>query len=99
VIKETVLLQCYPNPFNPETWIPYELKKEAEVKIDLYNVSGQLVRTLELGVQSRGRYISKQKAAHWDGRDNLGERVASGVYYYTLQARDFRKTRKMVIVK
>jgi len=79
--------------------MPYELEKEASVKIELYNVSGQLVRTLELGVQPRGRYISKPKAAHWDGKNSFGERVASGVYYYTLQAGEFRATRKMVIVK
>ena len=99
VIKKTVLLQSYPNPFNPETWIPYELEKEAAVKIEIYNAAGQLVRTLELGQQSRGRYISKSKAVRWDGRTKLGERAASGVYFYVLKAGDFVATRKMAILK
>jgi len=107
VIKETVLLQCYPNPFNPETWIPYELEREAGVMIELYNVNGQIIRTLNLGVQPRGRYISKEKAAHWDGRTQTGERAASGVYFYVMKARsqgerkagEFTATRKMVILK
>jgi len=99
VIKGTVLLQSYPNPFNPETWIPYELSKDARVTIEIYNVSGQLVRTLDIGAQPRGRYISKQKAARWDGRTQVGERSASGVYFYVLKAGNFVATRKMVIVK
>jgi hypothetical protein len=99
VIKRTVLLQSYPNPFNPDVWIPYELSKEASVRIELYNAAGQLVRTLELGVQQRGRYISKSKAAYWDGRTEFGERAASGLYFYALKAGDFVATRKMVILK
>ncbi len=79
VIKATVLLPNYPNPFNPETWIPYELEEKAQVHIELYDVRGELVRTLDLGVQPRGRYTSRQKATHWDGRNQLGERAASGV--------------------
>ncbi len=99
VIKETVLLQSYPNPFNPETWIPYELVKDADVTIEIYNVNGQLVQTLDIGNQPRGRYISKEKSVHWDGRNNYGERVASSVFFYVLRAGDFVATRKMVIMK
>ena len=99
VIKATRLLQSYPNPFNPETWIPYELKKEAQVTIEIYNVRGQLVRTLELGVLPRGRYISKGKSAHWNGRNEFGERTASGVYFYVMRAGDFVAIRKMVVLK
>jgi len=100
---ETKLLPNYPNPFNPETWIPYTLTEEAPVTIEIYNVSGQLVRRLNLGVKNRGNYVSKDKAAYWDGRTNSGERVASGVYFYTLkissQSGDFAETRKMVMMK
>ena len=99
VIKKTVLLQSYPNPFNPETWIPYELKKEAMVSIEIYNSVGRLVRTLDLGMQPRGRYVSKSKAAHWDGRSEFGERAASGLYFYVLKAGDFTAVRKMAILK
>ena len=99
VIEKTVLLQCYPNPFNPETWIPYELKRETGVTIEIYNVSGQIVRTLNLDVQPRGRYISKEKAAYWDGCNEFGEHAASGVYFYVLKVDDFVSTKKMVILK
>jgi len=98
-VKQTALLQSYPNPFNPETWIPYELDKESKVKIEIYNVSGQMVNILDIGTQARGRYVSKDKAAHWDGRTKFGERAASGVYFYILKAGDFVATRKMVILK
>ena len=97
VIKETALLQSYPNPFNPETWIPYELAKKVKVTIEIYNISGQLVRKLDIGMQTRGRYTRKSKAAYWNGRNQLGEQVASGIYFYTIQAGDFTSTRKMVI--
>ena len=99
IIKETVLLQSYPNPFNPDVWIPYELEREAEIKIEIYNAAGQLVRTLELGRQPRGRYISKSKAAYWDGRSEFGERAASGLYFYVLKSGNFVATKKMVILK
>jgi len=99
VIKKTALLQSYPNPFNPETWIPYELEKDATVSLEIYNAAGQLVRTLELGQQPRGRYISKSKAVRWDGRTEFGERAASGLYFYVLKAGNFKATRKMVIIK
>jgi hypothetical protein len=99
VIEATVLRQNYPNPFNPETWIPYELAKDASVSLEIYNPKGQLVRHLELGFQERGRYTSRQKAAYWDGRNDLGEQAASGVYFYVLRAGDYTDTRKMVILK
>ena len=99
IIKKTVLLQSYPNPFNPETWIPYELSRESNVKIEVYNVNGQLVRTLDFGVQPRGRYIGKDKAAYWNGRNEVGEKAASGVYFYVMKTDDFISTRKMFLLK
>ncbi|MBC8230569.1 T9SS type A sorting domain-containing protein [bacterium] len=89
----------YPNPFNPDTWIPYYLPQDADVTIRIYNSAGQLVRTLNFGRKAAGIYVTKEKAAYWDGCDSSGKKVASGVYYYTLQAGDFRATRKMLIVK
>ena len=97
--KETALLPNYPNPFNPETWIPYQLAKPADVSISIYAADGKLVRTLELGDQSVGIYESRSRAAYWDGRNELGESIASGVYFYTLTAGDFAATRKMLIRK
>ena len=97
--KETVLLPNYPNPFNPETWIPYQLSKPASVIISIYSAEGKLVRTLAFGHQSVGIYESRSRAAYWDGRNNLGESVASGVYFYTLSAGEFTATRKMLIRK
>ena len=97
--KETALLPNYPNPFNPETWIPYQLAKSADVTLHIYAVDGQLVRTLDLGHQAVGIYQNRSRAAHWDGRNALGEPVASGVYFYTLMAGNFTATRKMLIRK
>ena len=97
--KETVLLANYPNPFNPETWIPYQLSDPAEVTVSIYSVDGKLVRTLELGQVPAGIYQSRSRAAYWDGQNAQGEPVASGVYFYTLRAGDFSATRKMVIRK
>ena len=97
--KETVLLPNYPNPFNPETWIPYQLAAPADVSISIYTADGQLVRKLDLGHQAIGIYDSKTRAAYWDGRNVLGEPVASGVYFYTLTAGKFTATRKMLIRK
>ena len=97
--NETVLLPNYPNPFNPETWIPYHLVKPADVSISIYAADGQLVRTLELGYQAVGIYESRSRAVYWDGRNELGESVASGVYFYTLTAGDYTATRKMLIRK
>jgi hypothetical protein len=103
----TTLLQNYPNPFNPETWIPYKLAKDASVTISIYNVKGQLIRALHLGNKNAGVYMTKDRAAHWDGKDSLGQTVASGIYFYTLQvehhggngASILIATRKMVIMK
>ena len=97
--KETALLPNYPNPFNPETWIPYQLAEPADVSISIYAADGKLVRTLDLGHQSVGIYESRSRAAYWDGRNAHGEPVASGVYFYTLTAGDFSATRKMLIRK
>ena len=97
--KETALLPNYPNPFNPETWIPYALAAPGDVSISIYAVNGQLVRKIDLGHQVVGIYQSRSRAAHWDGRNSLGEPVASGVYFYTLTAGDFTATRKMLIRK
>ena len=99
VPKETVLLANYPNPFNPETWIPYELSAAAEVTVTIHASDGKLVRRLELGQIPAGVYSDKERAAYWDGRNTQGEPVASGVYFYTLSAGDFKATRKMVIRK
>ena len=97
--KETALLPNYPNPFNPETWIPYQLAKPADVTLTIYAVNGQIVRRLSLGHQLAGVYQSRDRAAHWDGRNQVGEPVASGVYFYTLSADDFTATRKMLILQ
>ncbi len=97
--KETVLLANYPNPFNPETWIPYQLAKPAEVTLTIYAVGGRVVRQLTLGHQPAGMYHNKRRAAYWDGRNAQGEEVASGLYFYTLTAGDFTATRKMLIRK
>ena len=95
----TVLLANYPNPFNPETWIPYQLSEPAAVRVTIYDFQGRVVRTLELGNQRAGIYYHKNRAAYWDGRNAVGERVASGVYFYTLSTGDFTATRKLLIQK
>ena len=97
--RETELLANYPNPFNPETWIPYRLAENAFVTLTIYDLSGQIIRTLEVGHRIASAYESRSKTVHWDGRNNLGEQVASGVYFYTLIAGDFSATRKMLILK
>ena len=97
--KETSLLPNYPNPFNPETWIPYQLSEPAEVTLHIYVVDGRLIRTLALGHQLAGMYHSKSRAAYWDGKNTVGEPVASGIYFYRLIAGDFSATRKMLIQK
>ena len=97
--RETALLPNYPNPFNPETWIPYQLAEPAEVTIRIYAVDGSLVRVLSLGHKATGSYQNRTRAAYWDGRNSIGEPVASGVYFYTLTAGDFTATRKMLIQK
>ena len=97
--QTTALLPNYPNPFNPETWIPYQLSKPADVTVSIYAADGKLVRTLDLGHQPVGLYKSRNRAAYWDGRNAFGEPVSSGVYFYTLTADEFTATRKMLIRK
>ena len=103
--EETALLANYPNPFNPETWIPYQLAESAEITLTIYDMNGQLVRRLALGHQAAGMYQSRSRAAYWDGRNQLGESVASGLYFYTLTVRsetragEFSGTRRMLILK
>ena len=97
--KETTLLPNYPNPFNPETWIPYNLAREAEVTITIYDTKGALVRRLALGNQAAGYYAERGKAAYWDGRNEDGEAVASGIYIYQFRAGNYAASRRMVIVK
>ena len=96
---ETSLMPNFPNPFNPETWIPYQLAKPAQVRVSIHSVDGKLVRTLELGHLPAGVYQDRDRAAYWDGRNAQGEPVASGVYFYTFKADGFSATRKMLIRK
>ena len=98
-VKRTALYQNFPNPFNPETWFPYRLAAETSVTFGIYNVQGQLMRELSLGAQAAGNYLTREAAAYWDGRDEYGEMVSSGVYFYTLQAGAFQATRRMLIMK
>ena len=97
--KEAALLPNYPNPFNPETWIPYQLSEAADVTIRIYDITGNLVRSLDLGHQGPGFYHSRSEAAYWDGKNNLSERVGSGIYFYHIQADEFSATRRMLILK
>jgi len=96
---ENRLAQNYPNPFNAETWIPYELSEAESVKIRIYSIKGELVRTIDLGHKQFGSYFSRDKAAYWDGKNAIGENVSSGVYFYQIQAGEFKAKRKMVIIK
>jgi len=93
------LLQNFPNPFNPETWIPYQLKEAGEVKIRIYAASGELVRDLSLGYKPAGSYVSRDRSAYWDGRNEAGEKVASGLYFYTIQTVKYTATGKMLMLK
>ena len=97
--KETALLSNYPNPFNPETWIPYRLADDADVTLTIYNSSGIMVRRLELGHQSAGFYESRSEAIYWDGRNEFSEGVASGVYFYHLSAGEYSAARRMLVIK
>ena len=97
--KQTALLPNYPNPFNPETWIPYQLANDTQAAIRIYSQAGELVRSLDLGFQQAGYYVGKARAAYWDGRNDSGELLASGVYFYQLITPESRATRKMVILK
>jgi Tol biopolymer transport system component len=98
-VKRTSLLQNYPNPFNPETWIPYYLADDASVTLRIYSVKGELIRSIEVGQQAAGAYTSRQQAVYWDGKDDAGQLVASGVYFYQLLADGFSQTRRMVVMK
>ena len=97
--EKTQLLANYPNPFNPETWIPYELATDTDVRITIYNTQGVVIRTLALGHQSAGYYTGRDRAAYWDGRNALGEQVASGIYFYQFETDEMSSMRKMVILK
>ena len=97
--QETALLPNYPNPFNPETWIPYHLAKDANVTLMIYDTKGIVVRQFDLGFQPAGDYTNRIKAAYWDGRNESGEQVVSGVYFYSLSAGGYSATRKMLILK
>ena len=97
--RQSMLLPNYPNPFNPETWIPYQIRESAEVVIRIYSANGQLVRTLDLGQRAAGFYLGRTRAAYWDGLNFAGENVASGIYFYHLQAGDFSATRRMLVLK
>ena len=97
--EQSTLLQNFPNPFNPETWIPYHLKVDSEVTIRMYSAAGEAVRKLELGHRPAGLYVSRDRAAYWDGRNASGEKVASGIYFYHISTGDFSAVRKMTILK
>ena len=91
--------QNFPNPFNPETWIPYAVSEPAAVTLKIYDTNGRQVRELSLGIKEPGQYFTKARAAYWDGRNAEGEAVASGIYFYYLEAGSFRATRKLIIQK
>ena len=100
VPRHTKLFANYPNPFNPETWIPYQLSSDGDISIQIHNVDGQLVRSVELGYRSSGTYTQQSKAAYWDGRNDNGETIAGGIYFYTLKIdNSYAQTRKLIVVK
>ena len=96
---ETVLMPNYPNPFNPETWIPFQLAQDSTVTAKIYDVTSKLIRMIELGHVTAGNYVESNRAIYWDGRTEEGEQVSSGTYFYQIQAGDYTDTRKMVILK
>ena len=96
---QNALFANYPNPFNPETWMPYQLATDTNVQFHIFDATGRSVRTLDLGFQNSGFYVNKDRAAYWDGRNNAGEKLASGVYFYQIVAGDYTATRRLVIVK
>ena len=98
-VSETRLLPNYPNPFNPETWIPYQLADAADVSVKIYGVGGRLVRTISVGFKPVGYYLTRERAAYWDGRNEIGESVSSGVYFIQFLSGDFAATRRIVVVK
>ena len=98
-VTETKLLANYPNPFNPETWIPYQLSRDTDVSVKIYEIGGDLVRTIVLGSKPTGYYLTRERAAYWDGRNENGEQTGSGIYFYTLIAEKYTETRKLIIKK
>lgn len=98
-VKRTALFQNYPNPFNPETWLPYRLASDSPVTFRIYNAGGQLMRELDLGTQKAADYLTRETAAYWDGKNQVGETVSSGVYFYTIEAGAYEATRRMLILK
>jgi len=96
-IKNTRLFQNYPNPFNPETWIPFQLAEDSNVKIRIMDISGKVIRTINLGDMKAGTYTSKELSAHWDGKTDSGETVSSGLYFCELQIKGFNSIVKMVV--
>ncbi|MDI6793824.1 MAG: T9SS type A sorting domain-containing protein [bacterium] len=99
ITERTGLAQNYPNPVNPETFIPFTLDSMAEVKILIYDLAGQLLRSLDIGPREKGAYLTKAEAAYWDGKDEAGREVASGVYFYQLQAGDKTFTKRMIVLR
>ena len=97
--EQTQLLPNYPNPFNPETWLPFELSQDSKVSVTIYNVAGTPVRAISMGYLQAGRYVSQSRAIYWDGKTDTSERVASGTYFYTLKTQDYTSTQKMIILK
>ena len=97
--EKNALLQNYPNPFNPDTWIPYQLSEDSHLIIKIHAATGQLIRTLDLGHKSAGFYANRERAAHWDGRNEVGEQVASGIYFYSIKAGTFTGTGKMTVAR
>lgn len=97
--RSALVYQNFPNPFNPETWIPFTLNENAEVTVNIYDKTGRLVQMLDCGYLEKGKYLTKKRAVFWDGRDKNGERVSSGIYFYAFKAGDFRITKKMILLK
>ena len=97
--QQTLLLQNYPNPFNPETWIPYHLSQTSPVTLSIYDATGERIRTLSMGVRVAGFYQSRSRAAYWDGHNDLGEQVSSGIYFYQLSTPSEHQIKRMIIVK
>ena len=91
--------QNFPNPFNPETWIPFELEDSGEVVISIYDLNGSLIRQIQLGELSAGKYLTKDKAAYWNGRNQIGEHVSNGLYFYQLETGKFQQTEKLVVIQ
>jgi len=96
---QTQLLANYPNPFNPETWIPFKLAQDSTVTAKIYDVTGKQIRIIELGHVPAGNYVESNRAIYWDGKTDTGEQVSSGTYFYQIEAEDYADTRKMVILK